>query len=516
MHISFERGPVLFAPAWRFSLGFVLGFYPSFPPLGLRAALGLAGLALSAILASRGGDRPRAILAAAISLGAASGSIVSGLIPGLVPGSVPRAPTIQSASVGIASVPAGQPRPLTPVGIEGRLRADSRPARAGQRTMDVAVDKVLVGAPGVSGSYSTRARLRLIVREGPSLAAGARVEAGGVLADGPSSLFFSDRRELVVREKGGPAARLRNRLHDAFIGAILAGVSPGRDEIGDEAGLLLALLAGWQDELSPADAAAFRGAGCTHILALSGQHLTIIAAGVAFLLKPLVGRLRALIPTLGIVSLYVFVVGPGPSLLRAVLSFALVVVATLTDRPQEGRSILGLCFAIHALLFPDQLREAGFVLSYLAVAGLVVLGPRIDYLIAGACPPALAKPLSAGLAAQTATAPWIVLTFGVFQPVGILATMVTAALVEAVMIGGLVSAFVALAVPAAAALTAPLESFLVRLLEGSMRFFAALPSFSFVEPVPKAIVAIAIVLFATFIYILPHARFSSRDDTARV
>ena len=544
----FEQGPRLFSPAWRFSLGFSLGFYPLSLPLRLRVGLALAACLVAAVLAfrgaitecgeERGGEKPddgRAeirrigtVLLAVFFGGMAVGAGYSALGFGVStkiggPADLWRFAARSQSAGHFAST---EPRlaSLRLAGIAGNLSADSRPARAGQRLMDLAVDRVFVVAPGMTGSYATKARLRAIVRDGPSLASGARIELRGRLAADGSPLIFADRRDLLLRDEGSSLARLRNRLHEALLTSILAalGRGSGRGEgpteestRGDDAaGLLLALLAGWQDELSPEDAAAFKAAGCTHILALSGQHLALIAAGLIFILRPMLGPLRALPPTFGLVWLYVVVVGPGPSLLRALISFAIVAIASLSDRPQDGRAILGLCFAVHALIFPDQLREAGFVLSYLAVGGLVILAPRIDYLLAPYVPPPLATALAASLAAQIATSPWIALSFGIMQPVGIVATLATATLVEAVMIGGLLAALLVAILPAAALLTAPVELFLLRLLEEAMRLFAALPSVKLDEPLTRAIGAAAIVLLAAFLYAVPHVRFPGRSGQA--
>lgn len=537
MESFFEAGPRLFSPAWRFSSGFVLGFYPLVLPWWLRALVGL-GLGLFAFLRAvpRASDRGEPVssiavrsplLVAAFALGILVGCLYSAFgfgLPDKIGNQGSEAPEGSSEPSASLDVAGRRLERLKVVGLAATLSADSRPARAGQRLMDLDAERIFVEGPAMSGSYTSKAKIRAIVREGPPLAAGAKIELRGRLAADGSPLLFAQRRDLLLRDEGSIPARLRNLSHEAFLASILAALGRNREEIDAAAaaepeldvaaGLLLALLAGWQDELSPEDAAAFKAAGCTHILALSGQHLALIAAGLVFALRPLIGPLRALPPTFGLVWLYVIVVGPGPSLLRALLSFGLVALASLSDRPQDGRTILGLCFAAHALLFPDQLREAGFVLSYLAVGGLVVLAPRVEYLLSPYVPPPLSTALAASLAAQLATSPWIALSFGIVQPVGILATLATATLVEAVMIGGLLAALIVAILPMAALVTAPVELFLLRFLEEAMRFFAALPSLKLANPTEGLIAAFAIVLLASFLYALPHVRFSGRSRQA--
>ena len=500
-----EGAPAFFAPAWCFALGIAAGYYPLSLDWRLRLALALLSIIILIGLLFSGMRGPRIALALALCLGALLGVF-------LALGEAGR-PSFAAQGVGMGAPdkPAGgYVRTLRVVGVEAVLASDSRPARGGLRSYDLELSGVYLAAPGMRARCEARGGLRALVREGPSLASGAQLRVDGEL--GATGLFFANSGSLLVRSEGDALARTRNRVHEGFIAALGLAVrgraGPSGDRgIEDEAGLLIALLSGWQDQLSPAIEAAFRGAGCTHILALSGQHLALIAAGLALLLRPLLGPRRSLIPVLCSVGLYVVVVGPGPSLLRSLISFGLAAVATLLDRPQDGRSPLGLCFRLHALLFPADLREAGYVLSYLAVGGLVVLGPRFEYLLAPLCPPPLSSAFSASLAAQAATSPWIAIFFGVFQPVGILATVLTATLVEGLMIFGLVSALLASVVPALALLTSPLTRLLLHSLIAAMDFFARLPSLTLVAPEARIAVAVAVAAFALFIYARPHADY---------
>jgi ComEC/Rec2-related protein len=535
----FQALPSRFDPPWSLALGIAAGFYPLFMADSLRLALSLVGAALLAVLLARGWRGQRLWLLGAFVLGSLIGLALAAREAALPPlGPAPHIPQAPSAAVRSPQAAASsqaplsgtaQPRPLRVVGvvgIEGRLAADSTPARGGLRSYDLEASCLLLAAPGLRGECETRGSLRLLLRDGPPLAAGAVLRVSGDWGREGGGVFFGDRASLIVKGEGGALARLRNGLHEAFIaaiGAVVRGSSPESTalsstavaktashsvsddaEIEDAAGLLIALLSGWQDGLSPEDKAAFRSAGCTHVLALSGQHLALIAAALVFLLRPLLGPRRALLPALALATLYVIVVGPGPSLRRALISFALATLATLVDRPQEGRSLLGLCFICHALQFPDELREAGCVLSYLAVGGLVVLAPRFDYSLSPWLPPPLLGPISTSLAAQAATSPWIALVFGVFQPVGVLATVATSLLVEAVMILGLVGALLGAALPPILGLIAPIERLLLHTLSTAMALFARLPSPVLSGTLERAALALAIALFALFIYARPH------------
>jgi predicted membrane metal-binding protein len=111
------------------------------------------------------------------------------------------------------------------------------------------------------------------------------------------------------------------------------------------------------------------------------------------------------------------------------------------------------------------------------------------------------------MAAQTATSPWIALSFGIFQPVGIIATIATAFLVEAIMVLGLVSALACSVFAPLAGLTAPLSQLLLRLLSESMSFFSRLPSLALPAETERSLQAVAVVGLGLFIYALPYVQY---------
>lgn len=394
----------------------------------------------------------------------------------------------------------GGPRPLLLVfelrGAEGRLAADSSPPRGGSRFYDLDADLLFLEAPGMRASVSTKGRLTLMAREGPSLETGTRLSLkGGTWLEGGLLVAGS----LADSPSPSAPARLRHRLRSAFLASL--GRAGGG---GASSGLLEALLAGRRDELDAGEALAFKKAGCAHVLSLSGQHLSILAAAAALLLKPLVGPLRARNFALLLVLLFVFIAGSEPALLRSLLMYALAALALLVDRPQEARGVLGLSFALQLLLDPAGARGLSFALSYLAMAGLVVLTPRFDYLLLPLLPPKVSAALAASLAAQAATTPLCALVFGAVYPIGIIASILTAPLVALFLWWGLLASLLCLVLPVLAVICGPVSLALHFLLEGAMAFFARAPSLS-LDAGARGLAALAVVLGSLFVYALPHA-----------
>jgi len=548
--LYFEKEPAVFCPPLCFALALAAGFYPVFIPriFVLAAAAGAAAPAIVLLGYSRRfscrGPRLHSLLFSAAACGLALGLCLRMAEAGRAP----RWPAPEAAAA--LACPAVQPeaaggraaesrlKRLRIVGIQGRLRSDSSPASGGYRSYPLRVEAFVFRADGIRGEYSGRTELALFSQDGEALEAGAPVECSGRLVlpeagSGRAAVFFADRGLIAAdgrilpaaaadpgrsldwrgadrgrsRRRGGGSGtsvaprdlrEFRARTRQSFRTALRAA---GGREAG---GLFEALLLGCRDDLDIEDAANFKNAGCAHILALSGQHLAILAAAICFLLKPLLGVRRARIGALAIAVFFIFIAGPGPSLLRAVLMYALSAAAFFLDRPQSSLTILALAFIITTSGDPESSRSLSYVLSYLALFGLAALGPSFERLLASWLPPKLAAGLAASLAAQAATGPVSALVFGSLHPAGIAAALVSGPLVAAFIWWGLGAGIVAGLIPAAAPWLSPVSTLIYRLLRGTMAFFARWPAIE-LSPDSRGFAAALVAVFAAFVYALPYA-----------
>lgn len=123
----------------------------------------------------------------------------------------------------------------------------------------------------------------------------------------------------------------------------------------------------------------FSDAGVSHVLALSGLHISIIAGILLWLLFPLnfsgLYRVRLYV-TLPLLWGYAFVTGLSPSAVRACIMTSCLIICMLLERKNSAwNSLLFAAFMI--LLFsPGALYDIGFQLSFVGVASLVLFaGP---------------------------------------------------------------------------------------------------------------------------------------------
>ena len=245
----------------------------------------------------------------------------------------------------------------------------------------------------------------------------------------PDAFIFQVRGVHILKP-----APLLEQFRSALRAALRAELAPYR-----WGGLGLALLFGIRDHLDAELSNAYRLAGCSHVLALSGMHLGIISGFIAFLLKkPLGIRLAGLLG--GIVILcYAFLVGLQPSLLRSLIMYLLSLVILLGNLPRNIISILGLSFLIQLVLDPSSGTTLSFILSYAALTGICFLSQPIEQLLSGALPTIILKPLAASLGAFLATASICAWYFGSIQPIGILLGIAIIPLTTAFMIAVIIA-----------------------------------------------------------------------------
>jgi competence protein ComEC len=489
------------------ALGLALGFYPGppflVPALAASALTASFGLALGS-LEARAAQARRA-RALALALGLFAGAVAAVCEAGQ---SAPASGAAGAESAGVHA--------LQPAWAEGRLVSDSTTAKGNFRSYQIEVERLGLEGPAARAelSYPGRGRclhLRVLAMGGPDLDTGALIRAAGSVAvpegsnalaeiKGDGAALFARSRDLAVVDEGGALDRLRARIRSAL--------RRGLARIGrDSGGLLQALILGARDSLAPDEAEAFKKAGCAHVLALSGQHLSVLALIAIVALKSFAGPWRARLAGALLSTIFMWIVGPGPSLLRAVLMAWIAALALALDRPQDWITILSLSFIATLPLDLAAARSLSFTLSYLAVLGLATLGPRFSFFLGGLLPPCLRSPASAALAAQAAVSPLLAFTYGYLQLAGAPASALAAPLVSVFMYWGLGAGILCSIFPAAQGLAVRISDFLYRLIMGLMRTAASVPVLALGTNREQEAATIVVVCIVALVYARPYAEY---------
>ena len=204
-----------------------------------------------------------------------------------------------------------------------------------------------------------------------------------------------------------------------------------------EAALGAGILLGVRSSIAPEVADAFAVAGLTHVVAISGWNIAIVAAIIGALLRPLQerrgGHWLAPSAAAATIAAYVVLTGASPSVVRAALMAGAMMVARFGGSRAHAASALGLAAMVMLIAAPSVLWDVGFQLSALATAGLILFGGSIEGRLAG-WPAWLREPIALTLAAQLTTLPVVIGSFGRLSLVAPLANVVVVPLVPLVML----------------------------------------------------------------------------------
>lgn len=187
--------------------------------------------------------------------------------------------------------------------------------------------------------------------------------------------------ELVAHNQGNPALSLIYQLREHALGTIYTFFPD------PEASLLAGILVGVESGIPDDVEEAFRDTGTSHVIAISGFNITIIAGLLAAIFGRMIGHGRkgarwgALIALVGII-LYAIMVGGDAAVVRAAIMGGLTLLALQLGRRQDGVNSLALVAALMALFTPYVLWDVGFQLSFAATLGLILLAkPMTDVFI---------------------------------------------------------------------------------------------------------------------------------------
>ena len=227
------------------------------------------------------------------------------------------------------------------------------------------------GAPALTGPVLVSATLPRF----PAIEPGDRVRVSGRIEpppDGPYADYLArigvtgtlySRALATVGRADDPGARLEAVRR--WAGDALAAAIPE-----PEAGLAAGIVIGLRDRVDRDLAAAFTTVGASHVVAISGWNIAIVAATVAALAGRLGRRRRAVVLIVAILA-YVLFAGASPSVVRAAAMAGVVLLARETGRAGRAAAALGWAAALLLVADPQLVLDPGFQLSTLATGGIL-------------------------------------------------------------------------------------------------------------------------------------------------
>jgi competence protein ComEC len=243
----------------------------------------------------------------------------------------------------------------------------------------------------------------------------------------------------------------------------------------------------------------FQISGVTHVLAISGQHVVILAAVIYFAI-----RIFAIPPTIrsgvtiGLIWLYILIAGAPPSAIRAGVVATFVLAAPLLGRQVAPLHFMSTMLALVLAYNPQLIYSTGFQLSVAAVFGILLLTKPLKSLVEitllrplKSLPAQLSNLISVSLAAQIATSPIVAATFEQVSVVGVLTNLIAVPLSGPILILGLLGSLAGNIYPLLAYPLNACNGFLVTILIHTAKGASSLPFASVTTPgVPLLLVGL--------------------------
>jgi ComEC/Rec2-related protein len=195
------------------------------------------------------------------------------------------------------------------------------------------------------------------------------------------------RYELQTRSPGdwrlaeadqGPAKTSWPERFTAWARRALAHGLPGEDEA---LRLTWAMTLGWRTALTDEVSTPFMRSGTMHVFAISGLHIALIAAILVCLLRGVqLPRPVCALVVMGLIWFYTVATGWQPSAIRSTIMASVVLFGWLVRRPSDLANSLGAAAFLILVLWPEQLFQASFQLSFGVVFSIALAGPAFQRL----------------------------------------------------------------------------------------------------------------------------------------
>ncbi|XOU93957.1 MAG: ComEC/Rec2 family competence protein [Candidatus Kerfeldbacteria bacterium] len=242
---------------------------------------------------------------------------------------------------------------------------------------------------------------------------------------------------LIAKDQGNILMSGLLKIKNVFTNAVQGLIAE------PQASFLGALLLGAKKAIPDDLMNSFNLTGTTHIVALSGYNITIIAILILNICKILwIPRKVSFWVSLGVILFFVLITGAQASVVRAAIMGMLVLLATQLGRQSRVTNLLILAAVVMVIINPKVLIfDAGFQLSFLATMGLIYLSPYLekgfkwlpDFF-------ELRSSLVATLSATIMTLPLILFQFGRLSLIAPLANMLILPAIPLAMALGFIAA----------------------------------------------------------------------------
>lgn len=307
------------------------------------------------------------------------------------------------------------------VSVQGTVDEDPDLDKNNQLILQLSSMKI--DAHELAGSVWVSASKRMDIKRGDS------ITAEGKLSNGFGNISASMYRANVTKVERPVPGDVAGHVRDWFVSGVRKAVPE------PEASLGIGYDVGQRSALPTDLDTALKTVGLTHVVVASGYNLTILVR-LARRLFEKVSKYLSTLAAGGMIVAFMAVTGLSPSMSRAGLVASLSLLAWYYGRKFHPLVLLPFAAAITLLIHPNYgWNDLGWGLSFAAFAGVMIIAPLFQRFFFGEEKPKIVRQiLGETISAELVTLPILVLAFGQFSNVGLIANLLVLPLVPLAML----------------------------------------------------------------------------------
>lgn len=248
--------------------------------------------------------------------------------------------------------------------------------------------------------------------------------------------FFADKKLPYFIRWSSPIKQFRGLLRFNLMRLLFSWGAAGA--------LLLALISADKNFLVSDVNNAFVNCGLAHVLALSGMHVSIVSGTSKKLTERFFSTKISSIISLLCIFIFVFFAGSAPSLNRALGMATILILTRLLHIRISVFSAMSAMFLLHILVKPYEALSVSFMLSYGALAGILLFAEALHTIGEGKIPHSILSSFTASFGAQAFTLPIIAFTIKKCSLIGLVSSSLISPLIGYFLILGLSFIFISM------------------------------------------------------------------------
>ena len=274
----------------------------------------------------------------------------------------------------------------------------------------------------------------------------------------------------------------------------------------DTASILTGILIGEKKEISNEIKDNFSKSNLSHILAISGTHISYIIIGITFvLIRGKTPKKVMYIITILVLIFFMFITGFSSSVIRACIVAIIMILSKILHRKFDSLSAMAFSLLITLISNPFYIEDIGLQLSYLGALGIILFYTPITLFVSKRINKKIAEMIAVTISAQILIFPIILLNFNNISTVFILANLIAVPLAGIIILFGYISIFIGLISLKIASFLGIILNLLIKLLLLIAEYVGKLPFASITVTIPSlVIIALYYILIYGIYYLLKN------------